>query len=378
MIREPTSLQSRRRTGRRYAILLFIVGALIAGWTWVWKYSAGQAQAAVEGWRAREAKAGRVYECGSQSIGGYPFRFEVNCDRASALLRGNQPPVEVKTASVLVAVQVYQPNLLISEINGPLTIADIGHAPKIIANWKLGQSSVRGTPKSPERVSLVFDEPAINLVSGDQEINMLRAKRIEVHGRIAAGSAANNPVIEIVLRLDHASAPGFNPATVQPVDVEITGVLRGLGDFSPKPWRERFRELQEKGGRIDITQARIRQGDTLAVGGGSLSIDSSGQLDGQLSVTVAGLEPFLIAIGAAQIVQKSPNIDKVAGMLDQLVPGLGDVAREQAGANLSLGINMLGTPASLEGRHAVTLPLRFKQGTAYLGPIPLGSTPALF
>jgi len=378
MIREPTSLQSRRRTGRRYAILLFIVGALIAGWTWVWKYSAGQAQAAVEGWRAREAKAGRVYECGSQSIGGYPFRFEVNCDRASALLRGNQPPVEVKTASVLVAVQVYQPNLLISEINGPLTIADIGHAPKIIANWKLGQSSVRGTPKSPERVSLVFDEPAINLVSGDQEINMLRAKRIEVHGRIAAGSAANNPVIEIVLRLDHASAPGFNPATVQPVDVEITGVLRGLGDFSPKPWRERFRELQEKGGRIDITQARIRQGDTLAVGGGSLSIDSSGQLDGQLSVTVAGLEPFLIAIGAAQIVQKSPNIDKVAGMLDQLVPGLGDVAREQAGANLSLGINMLGTPASLEGRHAVTLPLRFKQGTAYLGPISLGSTPALF
>jgi len=378
MVRDPTMLQSRRRTRHRYAILLFIVVALIAGWTWAWKYSAGQAQAAVEGWRAREAKAGRVYSCGSQSIGGYPFRFEVNCDKASALFRSNQPPVEVKTSSVLVAVQVYDPKLLISEINGPLTIADIGHAPKIIANWKLGQSSVRGTPKSPERVSLVFDEPVIKLVSGDQEIDLLRAKRIEAHGRIASGSAAENPVIEIVLRLDHASAPAFNPATVQPVDAEITGVLRGLGDFSPKPWRERFRELQKKGGRIDITQARISQGDTLAVGSGSLSIDPNGQLDGQLSVTVAGLEPFLIAIGAAQVVQKSPNMDKVAGMLDRLAPGLGDVAREQAGANLSLGINMLGQPASLEGRHAVTLPLRFKQGTAYLGPIPLGSTPALF
>jgi hypothetical protein len=370
--------RSARRRLWRYITLVVLVAALFGGWSWFWHYAADKAQAAVEGWRAREAKAGRVYSCGSQTTGGYPFRFEVSCANASAEFRSNQPPVEVKTGSVLVAAQVYDPKLLISEFKGPLTIADIGQAPKIIANWKLGQSSVRGTPKSPERVSLVFDEPVIDLVSGDQKINLLRAKRIEVHGRIAEGSAAENPVIEIVLRLDHASAPGFNPATVQPVDVEIIGVVRGLGDFSPKPWAQRFRELQAKGGRIDITRARVKQGDTLAIGSGSLSIDPSGQLDGQLSVTVAGLEPFLVSIGAAQVVQKSPNMDKVAGMLDRLAPGLGDVARQQAGANLSLGINMLGTPATLEGRQAVTLPLRFKDGTAYLGPIPLGSTPGLF
>jgi hypothetical protein len=370
--------RSERRRMGRYITLVILVAALIGGWSWFWHYAADKAQAAVEGWRAREAKAGRLYSCGSQHVGGFPFRFEVNCDNASAQFRSNQPPVEVKAGSVLVAAQIYDPKLLISEINGPLTIADIGQAPKIIANWKLGQSSVRGTPKSPERVSLVFDEPVVDLVSGDKKVNLLHAKRIEVHGRIAAGSAANNPVIEIVFRLNHASAPAFNPATVAPVDADVTGVLRGLGDFSPKPWRERFRELQKKGGRIDITRARVRQGDTLAVASGSLSIDPNGQLDGQLKVTVAGLEPFLIAIGAAQAVQKSPNMDKVAGMLDRLSPGLGDVAREQAGANLSLGISMLGQPASLEGRNAVTLPLRFKQGTAFLGPIPLGSTPALF
>ena len=369
---------SERRRMRRYISLVILVAALIGGWSWFWRYTTDKAQAAVEGWRAREAKAGRVYNCGSQTIGGYPFRFEVNCNNASAEFRSNQPPVEVKASSVLVAMQVYDPTLLISEIHGPLTIADIGHAPKIIADWKLGQSSVRGTPKSPERVSLMFDEPVVDLVSGDTNVNLLRAKRIEVHGRIAAGSAANNPVIEFVLRLDHASAPAFNPATVAPVDADVTGVLRGLGDFSPKPWRERFRALQKKGVRIDITRARLRQGETLAVGSGSLSIDPNGRLDGQLKVTVAGLEPFLIAIGAQRAVQKSPNIDKVAGMLDRLAPGLGGIAREQAGAHLSLGISMLGQPASLEGRNAVTLPLRFQQGIAYLGPIALGSAPALF
>jgi hypothetical protein len=367
-----------RRRLWRYITLLVLVVALCAGWTWFWKYAAAKAEVAVAGWRAREAKAGRVYTCGSQSMGGFPFRIEVNCEPASAEFRSNQPPVEVKADSIVVVAQAYDPTLLISEFHGPLTIADIGQAPKIVANWKLGRSSVRGTPSAPERVSLVFDEPVIDLVSGATETPLLRADRIEVHGRIAEGSAADNPVVEIVLRLKQASAPAFNPATVRPVDAEIIGVLRGLGDFSAKPWRERFRELQRRGGRIEITRARVAQGDTVATGSGSLSIDRNGQLDGQLNVTVAGLEPFLVSIGAQQVVQKSPNMDKVAGMLDRLAPGLGDVARQQAGANLSLGINMLGKPATLEGRHAITLPLLFKDGTAYLGPIPLGSTPALF
>jgi hypothetical protein len=361
----------------RYVTLTILVVVLIGAWSWFWHYAAGKAQAAVEGWRAREAKAGRLYDCGEQRVGGYPFRFEVNCERASAVFQSNKPPVEVKTGSVLVAAQVYQPDLLISEFHGPLTIADLGQAPKIVANWKLAQSSLRGTPKSPERVSVVLDEPVVDLVSGETKTNLLRAKHIEMHGRMAEGSAAANPVIQFAFELDQASAPAFDRATVAPLDVEITGVVRGLGDLAPKPWRERLREFQEKGGRIEITTMRVRQGETLAIGSGNLSIDPNGQLDGELRVTVAGLEPFLISIGAAQMVQTSPNMDKVAGMLDRLSPGLGQVAREQAGANLSVGINMLGQPASLEGRQAVTLPLRFKDGKAFLGPIPLGSTPAL-
>jgi len=373
---ERTRSVSRRRW--RYITLLVLIAALFGGWTLLWQYASGRAQAAIDGWRAREAKAGRIYNCGSQSIGGYPFRIEVACLPASAEFRSNQPPVEIKTNRVLVAAQVYQPNLLISEFSGPLTIADLGHEPKIVADWKLGQSSVRGTPSSPERVSFAFNEPVVKLINGGAHQALLRAKHVGLHGRIVAGSAADNPVIEIALQLVQASAPALHPAAVPPVDADITAVVRGLGDFSPKPWHERFRELQRRGGRIDITEARVQQGDTLAIGSGSLSIDPNGQLAGALDVTVAGLDPFLKAIGAPQMVQKSSNMDKLAGMLDRLSPGLGDVAREQAGANISAGISMLGRPATLEGRQAVTLPLRLKDGMAYLGPIPLGSTPPLF
>ena len=129
MVRDPHSIQPRRRTGRRTAIVLFIVFALIAGWAWAWKYAAGQAQAAVEGWRVREAKAGRVYACGAQSIGGFPFRIELSCRRASAQLRNQGTALEIKTPRVVVAAQVYQPETLVSQFIGPLTVAVAGHEP---------------------------------------------------------------------------------------------------------------------------------------------------------------------------------------------------------------------------------------------------------
>lgn len=371
--------RSTRRRQWRYIGILVLFVALIAGWSGFWYYAAGKAEVAIEGWRAREAKAGRVYQCGSQTIGGYPFRIEVKCENASALFRSNQPPVEIKASGMLIAAQIYQPNLLITEFQGPLTIADPGKPPTIVATWKLAQSSVRGTPTAPERASLVFDGLSAERTSGSTRENVLYARRIEIHGRIVEGSVTNHPVIEVVTRLSRVAAPTLHPAASHPLDADITAVLRGLDDFSPKPWPMRFREMQAAGGRIEIAQARVLQGETLATGSGSLALSANGRLDGQLRVTVAGLDPFLASLKLDQTVQASPDMDKVAGALDRLLPGLGGVARQQAtSTNLSLGIGLLGQQTTLEGKRAVTLPLRFDDGTIFLGPLRIGTTPALF
>ncbi|HEY1311522.1 MAG TPA: DUF2125 domain-containing protein, partial [Pseudolabrys sp.] len=216
-------------------------------------------------------------------------------------------------------------------------------------------------------------------VSGGSRQNVLSAKRIEVHGRIVEGSVTDHPVIETVLRLSAASAPELHPAAVQPIDADITSELRGLNNFSPEPWPDRFRELQAAGGRIDITKARVQQGETIAVGDGSLSLNANGRLVGQLRVTVVAVEAFLATINAQQIVQNSPNMDKVAGALDRLLPGLGGVARQQAtSSNLSLGLNIIGEHTTLEGKPAVVVPLHFDDGAIFLGPIKIGNAPALF
>ena len=373
-----TALQPRRHTGRRYAILLFLVVAAIAGWSLFWKYASDRAGDLIADWRAREAAAGRVYGCGSQTISGYPFRIEVACAPASAEFRNFLPPLDIKLPRILVAAQIYQPTLLISEFQGPVSVGAPGKAPEFEASWSLGRSSVRGLPAAPERVSLVFDAPELDRLDGDRREVWLKAAHLELHARMAAPAADGTAGVETALRLDQASIPGFHPAAAEPIDAVVDAVLRGVKDFAPKPWPQRFRELQAAGGRIEVTQARLAQGDILAVGAGALTLNASGHLEGQIRVTIAGLEQFLDKIGAKEMVQSSPAMDKLAGALDRLAPGLGNAARQQLGANLGAGINALGQPTTLEGRRAVSLPLRVEDGAMFLGPIPIGKTPALF
>ena len=97
---------------------------------------------------------------------------------------------------------------------GPLTIADPGKAPTIVADWQLAQSSVRGTPQAPERVSLVVDGPTVDRMNGSTRENLLHAKRIEIHGRIVEGSVTNHPVIEIVTRLTSGGGAHLAPGRI--------------------------------------------------------------------------------------------------------------------------------------------------------------------
>ena len=45
---------------------------------------------------------------------------------------------------------------------------------------------------------------------------------------------------------------------------------------------------------------------------------------------------------------------------------------------IAASINLMGQPTELEGKRAVTVPLRFSDGAVFLGPVPIGITPALF
>jgi hypothetical protein len=374
-------LPKARRRSWLIVVPAAILLVLAVGWSGLWFYAAARAQTAMAGWLDREARLGRVYTCGSHSVGGFPFRIEVRCDNAAAELRALQPPLAIKSPGLVVAAQIWQPTLLISEFAGPLQIGDAGAQPQMLVNWSLAQASVRGQPRRPERISIVMDNPVFERAGASAE-RIAAGKHAEFHARMVSGAPNDNPVVDLAANLVAVSAPALGPFLAQPTDGNADINLTGLKDFAPKPWPARFREIQESNGYIDVRAVRLRQADWLAVGAGRLKLTANGKLDGTLRVTIVGIDKLLQQLGVDYLSRPGAGSEKVGAALDALdrmVPGLGAIAREKAAPAIGAGVAaMLGEPAELEGRKAVTLPLRLADGEAFLGPLRIGQTQPLF
>jgi hypothetical protein len=383
---------------------LFILPGLLvvaaAAWSAFWFYAASQVDVAADAWRAQEARSGRVYDCASRSVAGFPFRLEVRCDGASVSLRSqtaqqaaSQTSVVAKLDEILVVAQVYDPKLLIAEFVAPATISDRGETPSIVVNWSKARSSVVGLPAVPQRASIVFDDAAVDRANGPVQAPLARAKHVELHGRLADGSPLDRPVIETVVRIEGGSVQEIHPLLAEAFDAEMHALFTGLKDFSPKPWPERFREIQAAGGHAEIVESRVAQGEVIAVASGSLGLNAEGRIDGELQMTVAGLEKAIVALGIEKMLEegvpqatldrvapgvKTSDLNNLFGALDRAVPGLGKVVKQNANAGLAASINSLGKEATLEGKKARAFPLRFVDGAVYLGPLRVGQTPPLF
>jgi hypothetical protein len=395
------ALAGRRGSWWLVVLPLAVVVVLALGWAGLWYYAANTAEQTIAGWRAREAKTGRIYTCTNQTVSGFPFRIEVHCTDPGLELSAEQPPLSVKAKDLIIKAEIYDPTLLISEITGPVTVAENGQRPMIAADWALARTSVRGLPPTPEQVSIVFDKPTFLRAAGGGMETLVRAEHIELAARIASGSAAQNPVVELTVNLAKTTAPALSRYANQPVDADITATLYGLADLTPKPWPEKLRDLQAADGRLDITKARVAQSDVISSATGELALTPRGKLNGELHVTVANFEQAVVALGldktltqtansvspglSGRLSQFAPalgNLEKsspgLANSLDRLVPGLGGIARGKPESGIATFISSLGTPTELEGKRAVTLPLRFNDGTVSIGPIPFGQTPPLF
>ena len=103
----------------------------------------------------------------------------------------------------------------------------------------------------------------------------------------------------------------------------------------------------------------------IAVAAGTLGLTANGRLDGELQMTVTGLEHVIPALGIDKMLEEGvpqATLDKVApgvktqdlnnlfGALDRAVPGLGKVIKQNANAGVAAGINSIGTRARSKAR----------------------------
>jgi hypothetical protein len=389
-----TTSKRRSRWGLFIAPVLLLIAAI--AWSGFWLFAASQVDVQADAWRAREAKSGRLYDCAKRSVAGFPFRLEISCDGPSVTLAAQtaQPAKRftAKLGEILVVAQVYDPRHVIAEFTPPAAISDQG-GQSFAANWKLGRASVFGLPDTPQRASVVFDQPALARIDASMQVPLADAGHVELHGRLAEGSPRDAPVVETVLQINKGSIRGLHPLLAEPFDADVRALVSGLKDLTPKPWPVRFRELQAAGGHVEIVQSRIQQGDLIAVAAGTLGLSPAGRLEGELQMTVAGIERIIPALGIEKMLEDGvpqATLDKVApgvktqdlnnlfGALDRAIPGLGKVVKQNADVGVAAGINALGKEAELEGKKARAFPLRFVDGAVFLGPLKVGQTPPLF
>jgi hypothetical protein len=359
-----------RRTKRWRIFIAPVLLLIIAiAWSAFWFFAASQVDVQADAWRAHEAQSGRDYDCARRSVGGFPFRLEVTCEGASVALKSqaagqSATPVTAKLGQILVVAQVYDPKRVIAEFASPATLSD-GQGQSFAASWGLGHASIAGLPFTPERASIEFNDPKLERIDQSVQVPLANAKHIELHGRIAQGSTSDHPAIESALEINQGSIQGVHPLLAAPFDLDVHAIVSGLKDLSPKPWPVRFRELQAAGGHVD----------------------------GELQMTVTGLEKVIPALGIDKMLDQGvpqETLDKVApgvktqdinnlfGALDRAIPGLGKVVKQNANVGVAVGINALGKEAVLEGKKARSFPLRFVDGAVFLGPLKVAQTPPLY
>lgn len=378
----PTTPRRKRRPWL-IATPLAVIIVLALGWSAFWFVAASRANSAIAEWREREAQAGRAFTCASQSIGGFPFRLEVQCGDPNVELRNLSPEVILAARSALVAAQVYDPTLLIGEFTGPMLIGEPNKPADLSLSWTAAQTSVRGKPGAPERASIVIDDPEFSRAARATMEPVAAARQLQLHGRVLP--AAGAPAVEIALKLRAGAAPALHPLAAQATDADVDVVISGLQDLSLKPLAVHLRALAAAHGQIDLREARIAQGDILAVGSGALTVTPEGLLDGRITMTVVGLDKLINLLGlndmvAQYLAQRGGGLtmDKIAGGLDRILPGLGGAVRNNQAGIAAAGLALLGEPRDLEGRKGTSVALRFAQGDVFLGPLQIGRMNPLF
>jgi hypothetical protein len=194
------------------------------------------------------------------------------------------------------------------------------------------------------------------------------------------GSWPQNPAIDLVTKLVGATS-GIHPLAAQPFDADILAVLHGMRDFVMKPLPARLREWQAAGGRLEIQNARLAQGDSLATATGMLALTQRGGLDGTLQLNAANIEKLLPTLtgGKAGPAMALDRAAPALNAIDRAIPGLSARIAPQQQQNLGAGLlALLGKPVEIEGKRGASLTVKFSDGNASLGPIPLGQVPPAF
>ncbi len=263
--------------------------ALVAiAWSAAWFVIKGRTVERLDAWVAAEAKGGRQWACPNRTVAGFPFRVEVVCETLS-LKQGN---VSASLGRVESVAQVYQPRLVITEIEGPLTLTD--GVVTVKGTWDLMQTSVHAAPDGLQRASLVAEAPNFTVTGlAPTEIGTSSA-HFEAHLRPNPSRAAEG-AYDVAISSRQAKIPALDNLIGggEPTDLQLDVTATKAQGFRGRPAVEELERWRAADGKVDVLMLSLTKGNRKLEGKGALWLDELHRPAGQFEIAAAGLEGLL-------------------------------------------------------------------------------------
>jgi hypothetical protein len=321
---------------KRIIILGSVVVVVIVLWSAAWVVLSGMIKQNIAALATTDGVTTPNVACGTLDVGGFPFRFDVDCETAR-IVSGD---VVVDVPGIRASVLVYRPFQLRVSALGPLQFSDnfTGtrnavawsslEASVRLDNWRIGRGSISG--KDVVWSDTLFGD-AVIAQSPLVELHLLDIPEQHDPERHLAALALYAPVQSLAW-------PGLTLTdTNAEIQLELTGLpddVRNWGDPALLP------NLQQSGGALKVVSIHGTDAASTLDAQGELQLDPQGLLDGSIGISSTG----------------------VAERLGPLL--------EEPWRTL-----VLGTPAP-DGAHANQL--NFRAGGVFSGLVPIAAVPPLF
>jgi len=268
---------------KRFVFLLVGVVLVCALWSGGWIYASGYIRGEVEKLALADGQTAPKVTCGGLNIGGFPFRFDLECTQASIVSADTQIDIAAVRASIL----VYRPNHVIASALSPATVADAFTGSRQQLDWEGLQASLRTDWFKLARVSLVTD----GLKVSDALFGMapvVQAAHLEAH-LVDLPEEAEPPHANLALYVNATDLDAPSQA-VSGGQVQIEAHLNKLpDDIRQLAAPNLLADWQAAGGTLEIVDVAASDANATLSARGELALDDGAALNGTLAVTSTGL-----------------------------------------------------------------------------------------
>ena len=354
---------------RKIKWLGIAVGAVLVLYTGVWAFLASQLESGTETAIAQAAAEGTQIVCEDADARGYPFRLGLHC---AATGLATPEGASVTAGSFRSAAQIYDPGLVISEIDGPLAVEAPGT--RIEASWDVARASTRfGTER--------LNDGRLNVTDVDVSATLDGAPFAARVARVFGTIRPNEGDLDAALTIDDLDVAPLEGRDAPPVDLfldaTLTGAASALAYDAPPLESLRGREL-----RLRSLDVALAGGGRIEVAG-AVAVDGSGAANGTIEVAFSDIAATIDTL-AALVPEMEGPLRTAGGLLGGSAGGgllagfLGGGSDGAGGTADGNGTADDGTAGDGERADAMTrATITIADGQARVGIIPLGRVPLL-